>query len=116
MTRVIKFNIYHKKHKKIYFVKALNWDANGGCHVLINETNELFVPRCDYELMQFTGLLDKNGKEIYEYMEIDNIYEVSFKGGRYILTNISSGDIIALYNYMENKSGQVEITREYTKV
>ncbi len=49
-------------------------------------------------------------------MEIDNIYEVSFKMECYILTNISSGDIIALYNYMENKNGQVEITREYTKV
>ncbi len=69
-----------------------------------------------YELMQYTGLKDKNGVEIYEYMEIDNAYEVSFLNGSYILTNISKGDIILLSNYMENNNGKVEITREYTKV
>ena len=69
-----------------------------------------------YELMQFTGLFDKQGVEIYEYMEIDNTYEVSFLNGSYVLTNISNGDIVLLSNYMENNNGKVEITREYTKV
>ena len=68
------------------------------------------------ENIQYVGLKDKNGVEIYEYMEIDNTYEVSFLNGSYVLTNISNGDVILLSNYMENNNGNVEITREYTKV
>ena len=49
-------------------------------------------------------------------MEIDNTYEVSFLNGSYVLTNISNGDVILLSNYMNNNNGNVEITREYTKV
>jgi hypothetical protein len=69
-----------------------------------------------FKIMQYTGLKDKNGEEIYEYMELDDIFEVSFKNGCYILTNISNGDIILLYNYIKDKNGQVAITKEYTKI
>lgn len=66
-------------------------------------------------IMQYTGLKDANGVEIYEYMEIDDNFEVSFKDGCYVLTNISNGDIILLYNYLRDKNGQVAVTKEYTK-
>ena len=69
-----------------------------------------------FEITQYTGLKDKNGKEIYEYMEIDDNFEVSFKDGCYVLTNISNGDIILLYNYLRGKNGQFAVTKEYTKI
>lgn len=74
------------------------------------------VERTDWKVMQYTGLKDENGKEIYEQMEIDDNFEVSFDNGSYILTNISNGDIILLYNYLKEKNGQIKITKEYTEV
>jgi hypothetical protein len=71
------------------------------------------IERVDPETVwQFTWLLDKNGKEIYENCIIDDTYEVIFIFPWYVLKNIYNGDITNFQNY----EWQIEITREYKEL
>jgi hypothetical protein len=57
MNRPIKFRAWDRENKKMITV----FDSE----IKIHWTGELMANK-NLELMQFTGLLDKNGKEIYE--------------------------------------------------
>lgn len=114
--REIKFRVWDEESESMEYEIAIGKGYGKDHYILFLGLGETFIIEDKLKIMQYTGLKDKNGVEIYEYMEIDNTYEVSFLNGSYVLTNISNGDIMLLSNYMENHNGKVEITREYTKV
>ena len=99
------------------FIENMMMDAELSYGIQYNKNKVEIISQKDcFVFLQYTGLKDKNDVEIYEYMEIDDNFEVSFKDGCYVLTNISNGDIILLYNYLRDKNGQVAVTKEYTKI
>ena len=125
--RDIKFRAWDKQTKRLFQVQALQFyganntvdacwtngvDFDGESTLGEPELNNLH----DLVLMQYTGLKDKNGVEIYEHSELDGAYEVIFKDLRYSLRHIRDNDIIDLYDYWRDKNGEIEVTREYTKI
>ena len=106
--RKIKFRAWDKKEKKWLGVNLhmsvidgfLWWQFGYGCDPL--SANE------DIELMQYTGLIDKNGKEIYEndicrFITWENNYEIEIP----TIDIIEFGDgsftfeDLALYEWMD---------------
>ena len=60
MNRPIKFRVWDKRENKGMSTQNMLYDAQ------LHHFWQDFVDYPGYELMQYTGLTDKNGKEIYE--------------------------------------------------
>lgn len=79
--RELKFRAWDKISKKMFPVMMIDF---GQSYVMIEEINGLWCERDfdEIEIMQSTGLFDKNGKEIYE----DDIVRITLTDGfRYVV-------------------------------
>lgn len=114
MNREIKYRAWLKEENKMVKVLALETRDDGTLNVLYNDNMRGTLGKFAVEIMQYTGLKDSLGNEIYEgdiiWNEYDEKYgEVTFDEGEWKLleSNISQ-NLFSLLDVVEVKGNIYE--------
>ncbi len=108
-----KFRAWDKFDKEILDVHGINYDAEGVWtkEMIDDESNGEFICFSDIELMQSTGLKDRNDKEIFEgdiikhdpvpnpYISNEHFEIIQARSGEWRMDNYRGGQVLAYSNH-----------------
>lgn len=102
MSREIKFRAWLKDDKRMVEVRSIDFHEEG--NIITVNYNDIFgfeFNENEIELMQYTGLKDKNGKEIYEGDIID-IHQTVNGQSVFVIEVTNTGLVIPRYAFDKN--------------